>query len=75
MTWKYLKERAVVALSGIVLALLVALLALLIASRTLEYRTELDALPEETPEVTIPEAVWVTELPRTTLTPESTENP
>lgn len=63
MTWNYLKERAMVALSGLVLAALVILLGLLIASRTLEYRAELDAIPEQTPEVTVPEVVWVTEIP------------
>lgn len=63
MTWKYLKERATVALSGVILAGLVILLALLIASRTMEYRTELELQPEETPEITVPDVVWVTEIP------------
>lgn len=63
MTWKYLKERAAVALSGVILAGLVILLALLIASRTMEYRTELELQPEETPEITVPDVVWVTEIP------------
>lgn len=63
MTWKYLKERAAVALSGMILAGLVILLALLIASRTMEYRTELELQPEEPPEITVPDVVWVTEIP------------
>lgn len=63
MTWKYLKERAAVALSGVILAGLVILLVLLIASRAMEYRTELELQPEATPEITVPDVVWVTEIP------------
>lgn len=63
MTWNYLKERALVALSGVVLAGLVVLLALLIASRSVEFRAEQELLPEQTPEVTVPNEVWVTEIP------------
>ena len=69
MTWKYLKERAAVALSGIILALLV------IASRTLEYRSGSEAEQDELPEVTIPDVVWVTELPQAIESPDITENP
>lgn len=75
MTWKYLRERAAVALSGVVLALLVVVLALLIASRTTEYRSGLEAENDTPPEVTIPDVVWVTELPRETSLPETTEIP
>ena len=75
MTWKYLKQRAVVALSGVVLALLVVVLALLIASRTMEYRSGLETENDDPPEVTIPDVVWVTELPSGTADPAATENP
>ena len=75
MTWNYLKERAAVALSGIILALLVIILALLIASRTLEYRSGSEAEQDELPEVTIPDVVWVTELPQAIESPDITENP
>lgn len=74
MTWKYLKERAAVALAGVVLALLVVVLALLIASRTMEYRSGLVTEDDTPPEVTIPDVVWVTELPRE-ISPETTELP
>ena len=75
MTWKYLRQRAAVALSGVVLALLVVVLALLIASRTMEYRSGLETETDEPPEVTIPDVVWVTELPRGTAGPVGTETP
>lgn len=75
MTWRYIKERAAVALSGVVLALLVVLLALLIASRTMEYRSELESEADRTPEVTVPDVVWVTELPKAVPSPQPSETP
>ena len=75
MTWKYLRQRAAVALSGGVLARWVVVLALLIASRTMAYRSGLETETDEPPEVTIPVVVWVTELPRGTAGPVVTENP
>lgn len=68
MTWKALKQRFGVALSNIVLVLLVIALLLIIASRTFEYEADLETQPSESPEVVVPDAVWVTELPGVVIT-------
>lgn len=75
MTWRYLRQRAGTALANIVLVLLVAALLLIVASRTFEYEANLEAQPSGSPEVVVPDKVWVTELPgigEFTPSPEAT---